>query len=487
MAEKFYITTPIYYANAKPHLGHAFTAVYADVLARWQKIQRKDVFFTVGTDEHGAKIAKAAEKAGREPQNFVDEIAGEYKKTWQALNIQYNDFIRTTSGKHKEGVLAFIKKIHEAGDIYEGVYEGLYCVECENFVLERNLKNGLCPDHLIAPKKVKEKNHFFNLKKYLPLVKEKITSGELKITSESRKNEILSIIEAGVPDFSITRGNVKWGIPFPYDKKQTIYVWADALANYITVLDFPDGENYKNFWPADMHIIGADINKFHSIFWPAMLMSAGLPLPKNIFVHGLFTINGQKMSKTLGNIIDPVDIVNKFGADGARYLTLSQFPAGEHGDVKAQGFINKYNSDLANGVGNLFERSLAMMIDYEGGVVDKKSKLDEKIKKQADEVEKSYGKHMDAFQLFEALGDVFSFIKTLDRYINEEQPWVLNKNKNEKLDVVLSTLLFGIEKIIVWLEPFMPSKMREAKDYIAKMQKGELNKKEKLNLFPRIS
>lgn len=486
MAEKFYITTPIYYANAKPHLGHAFTAVYADVIARWQKNKGKKVFFTVGTDEHGAKIAAAAEKNGKEPQNFVDGVAGEYKKTWQTLNIEYSEFIRTTSDKHKKGVLAFLDKIYKSGDIYEDVYEGLYCVGCENFVLERNLKGGLCPDHLIAPKKIKEKNYFFNLKKYLPAIKEKIAGGELKITPESRKNEILSIIETDIPDFSITRESVKWGIPFPYDKEQTIYVWADALANYITVLDFPDGEKYKNFWPADAHIVGADINKFHSIFWPAMLMSAGLSLPKNIFVHGLFTVNGQKMSKTLGNIINPLDMVKKFGADAARYLTLSQFPASEHGDVRAEEFTTKYNSDLANGAGNLFERSLTMMIDFRAGVVDDKKGVEEKIKFLAEKTEKSYENNFENYKLYEALADVFSFIKRLDRYINEEQPWALNKNNNPKLDIILTTLFFGINKTAEWLAPFMPLKTQEAKDYIAKMRKGELKKGDKLGLFPRI-
>lgn len=485
MADKFYITAPIYYANAKPHLGHAFTVVYADVIARWQKSKKKEVFFAVGTDEHGTKIAEAAEKNGKEPQNFVDGVAEEYKETWQALNIQYDDFIRTTSDRHKKGVLAFVEKIYKSGDIYEDVYEGLYCVGCENFVLERNLKDGLCPDHLIAPKKVKEKNYFFNLKKYLPAIKEKITGGELNIAPESRKNEILGIINGDMPDFSITRESVKWGIPFPYDKEQTIYVWADALANYITVLDFPDGEKYKNFWPADVHVIGADINKFHSIFWPAMLMSAGLDLPKSVFAHGLFTVNGQKMSKTLGNVIDPLDMVKKFGADGARYLMLSQFPAGEHGDVKAEKFAEKYNSDLANGAGNLFERSFTMMIDYKGGIIGEKF-TDEKIKKYADDAEKDYSQHFENFQLFEALNDVFSFIKILDKYINEEQPWVLNKNKDPKLDDVLSALLFGINKVTQWLAPFMPSKMQEVKDYIAKMRTGVLNKGEKLGLFPRV-
>ena len=484
--EKFYLTTPIYYASGKPHIGHSFTSVFADVVARWQKSKGKDIFFSAGLDEHGSKIEEKAKKENKDPQKFTDEIAQSYLSAWKSLGIEYSDFIRTTSEKHKNGVLEFVKKLRDAGDIYEGEYEGLYCVGCENFVLERNLVNGLCPDHLIAPRKIKEKNYFFNLKKYLPEIKNKIEKGELKIIPDNRKNETLAMIESGVSDFSITRENLQWGISFPYGKNQTIYVWADALMNYATVLDYPNGENFKKYWPPDLHIIGAEINKFHSIYWPAMLMSADLLLPKEIFIHGLFTVNGQKMSKTTGNIIDPIELAEKFGADAARYLLLSQFPASEHGDVKAEEFARKYNSDLANGIGNLLERSFTMMIDYRGGILGDKNGLEEKIKSSVEKTEKNYENNFDNYKLYEALADVFAFIKKLDVYINEEQPWALNKNKDNKLDMVLSTLLFGIEKIIVWLEPFMPNKIGEVKNHILKLQSGKLKKGDKLGLFPRI-
>ena len=483
---KFYLTTPIYYASGKPHIGHSFTSVFADVVARWQKSKGKDIFFSAGLDEHGSKIEEKAKKENKDPQKFTDEIAQSYLSAWKNLGIGYTDFIRTTSLKHKKGVLEFIKKLWDAGDIYEGEYEGLYCVGCENFVLERNLVDGLCPDHLIAPQKIKEKNYFFNLKKYLPEIKKKIEKGELKIIPDSRKNETLAMMESGVSDFSVTRENLQWGISFPYGKNQTIYVWADALMNYATVLDYPNGENFKKYWPPDLHIIGAEINKFHSIYWPAMLMSADLLLPKEIFIHGLFTVNGQKMSKTTGNIIDPIELAEKFGADAARYLLLSQFPASEHGDVKAEEFARKYNSDLANGIGNLLERSFTMMIDYRGGILGDKNGLEEKIKSSVEKTEKNYENNFDNYKLYEALADVFAFIKKLDVYINEEQPWALNKNKDNKLDMVLSTLLFGIEKIIVWLEPFMPNKIGEVKNHILKLQSGKLKKGEKLGLFPRI-
>src|SRR3989344_2350368 len=484
--EKFYLTTPIYYASGKPHIGHSFTSVFADVVARWQKSKGKDIFFSAGLDEHGSKIEEKAKKENKDPQKFTDEIAQSYLSAWKSLGIEYSDFIRTTSLKHKNGVLEFVKKLWDAGDIYEGEYEGLYCVGCENFVLERNLVDGLCPDHLVAPQKIKEKNYFFNLKKYLPEIKKKIETRELKIIPDSRKNETLAMVESGVSDFSITRENLQWGILFPYDKNQTIYVWADALINYATILDYPDGKNFKKYWPPDLHIIGAEINKFHSIFWPAMLMSASLQLPKEIFIHGLLTVNGQKMSKTIGNIIDPIELAEKFGADSARYLLLSQFPASEHGDVKAEEFARKYNSDLANGIGNLLERSFTMMIDYRGGILGDKNGLEEKIKSSAEKTEKSYENNFENYKLYEALADVFAFIKKLDVYINEEKPWVLNKNQDEKIDVVLNTLLFGIEKIIVWLEPFMPSKMAQTKKYFIKLKNGEIEKGGRIGLFPRV-
>ena len=484
--EKFYLTTPIYYASGKPHIGHSFTAVFADVVARRQKSKSKDVFFSAGLDEHGSKIEEKAKKENKDPQKFTDEIAQSYLSAWKSLGIEYSDFIRTTSLKHKNGVLDFVKKMRDAGDIYEGEYEGLYCVGCENFVLERNLVDGLCPDHLAAPQKIKEKNYFFNLKKYLPEIKKKIEKEELKIIPDSRKNETLAMIESGVPDFSLTRESLQWGIPFPYGKNQTIYVWAEALMNYATVLDYPDGENFKRYWPPDLHIIGAEINKFHTIFWPAMLISAGLPLPKEIFIHGLFTVNGQKMSKTIGNIIDPIELAEKFGADAARYLLLSQFPASEHGDVKAEEFARKYNSDLANGIGNLLERSFTMMIDYRGGILDAKKGLEEKIKLSAEKTEKNYENNFENYKLYETLADIFAFIKKMDVYINREQPWTLTKNKDEKLDKVLNTLLFGIEKIIAWLEPFMPSKMAQTKKYFIKLKKGEIEKGDRIGLFPRV-
>lgn len=468
MPDKFYITTPIYYASGKPHIGHAFATIFADVLARYHKSLGKEVFFSVGMDEHGAKIAEKAKQENKSPQEFVDEISKSYIDAWSALNIGYSDFVRTTSQKHKEIVIEFIKKNYEAGDIYEGVYEGLYCVGCEKFLTEKELVNNVCPDHLTIPQKIKEKNYFFNLKKYLPEIKKNIENNVLSIKPESRKNEILNIINSGISDFSITREKekVSWGIPFPYDDSQIIYVWLDALVNYL---------GPKDFWPADLHVIGADINKFHSIFWPGLLLSAKLPLPKNIFSHGLFTINGQKISKTVGNIIDPLDMIKKFGVDATRYLLLSQFPATEHSDIKELEFIVKYNADLANGIGNLFERVFTMIREY---------KIHLEARLLSEDADKNFKNYMENYQLFEALREVLLFAKKLDGYITETQPWILAKDNDPKLEEVLSSLFCGVEKIIEWLEPFMPEKIKIAKDYAQKIKSGNYPE-EKLGLFPR--
>ncbi|MBI4993396.1 methionine--tRNA ligase [Candidatus Wolfebacteria bacterium] len=485
MKEKFYITTPIYYASGAPHIGHAFTTIFADVISRYKRLKNFDVFFLTGMDEHGAKIAELAKKT---PQEFVDELAEKYIGLWKALEIENNDFIRTTSQRHKNGVLNFFEKLKESGDIYEGFYEGLYCVGCEDFILERNLVNGLCPDHLKKPELIKEKNYFFNLKKYLPVIKEKIEKNKIKIIPESRKNEALNILSGDLPDFSITREKVKWGIPYPFDKNQIIYVWVEALLNYITALDFSidfsSGEKLKKYWPADVHIIGAEINKFHTIFWPALLMSVNLPLPKKIFIHGLFTINGQKMSKTLGNIIDPEKLAEKFGADAVRYFLISQFPASEHGDIKEGGFVEKYNSDLANGIGNLFERTFTMALKYGA---DFKS-IDEEVKKNSDEIIKKYEFHMENFELYESLREVFILAKFLDRYLNDKNPWTLYKNNpsNQEISKILNSVVFGIETIIKMLNPFMPEKMKNAEIFLNKLKNKEIKDGDKLNLFPRV-
>lgn len=483
---KFYITTPIYYASADPHVGHAMATLYADTIVRYRKSKGDDIFFLVGTDEHGSKIAEKAEEQGIKPQAFVDAIATRYQTIWAALYIRYDIFMRTTSEKHLRGVKMFFERLHESGDIYEGSYEGLYCIGCEDFITETKLIDGLCPDHLKAPEKVKEKNYFFNLKKHLPRVREKIASDELRVTPETRKNEILRMIDAGIPDFAITRDRTRvgWGIPYFYDDTQTIYVWGDALLNYVTALDFPEGDAFNKFWPADIHLVGSDINKFHSIYWPAMLLSAGLPLPRMIFVHGLFTVNGQKMSKTLGNIIDPHALINEFGADATRYLLLSQFPATEYGDVKQSEFSMKYNANLANGIGNLLQRVLAMIIAYRPAIDERA--INEKVARALESFEARYTEHMDGYALFEALQVAAQTVAFLDAYINETEPWKMNQMKDARLSLVLSSLLYGIRTTVRFLMPFMPIKMKQAQDLCDAAQKGMLSPEPLTPLFPRI-
>ncbi len=478
---KFYVTTPIYYATGKPHIGHAFATLYADVIARYEKIKNNDVFLVVGTDEYGTKVAEKAAQKNETPREFVDEISSFYKEAWRELNVNYDDFIRTTEDRHKKGVLKFIQRLIESGSIYKGKYEGLYCSNCEKFLTEKELVNGLCPDHLKPPQKISEENYFFNLKKYLPRVRQKISDDELKIRPESRRKETLNLIDADIADFSISREKVKWGIGYPGDPNQTIYVWAEALMNYVTVLDFPDGEKYKKFWPVDLHVIGVEINRFHTIFWPAMLLAIKEPLPREIFIHGLFTINGQKMSKSIGNVIYPLALVKKFGSDSSRYLLLSQFPASEHGDIKEESFVKKYNADLANGIGNLFERIFTLAIKYKYNC-DDGDDYDEEIKDFQEKTEAAYGEKMDNYLLYDALTEVFSFVKKLDQYIDVNKPWRLIKERNSETEEILNTLIFGVEKIIAWLRPFMPMKMEEAEKYLLELETQE----EKLNLFPRI-
>lgn len=488
--EGFYITTPIYYASGKPHIGHAFTTIYADVVARYQKSLGKDVFFVSGMDEHGQKIYEKALAEHKATKDFVDEIAKDYEKVWDALNIQYDKFIRTTSETHKKGVLEFIETIHNTENavnkkyIYPDFYEGLYCVQCEKFYTEKELVRGLCPDHLSEPQKIRERNYFFNLKEFLPQIKKKIENDELKIIPLAKKNEVLKMMDAGIPNFPITREKVVWGIPYPKDKNQTIYVWSDALVSYLTALSYPDGAEYKRFWPADLHIIGAEINKFHSIYWPGLLMSAKLPLPKEIFVHGLFTVDGQKMSKTVGNVVDPLEIIKKFGADAARYLLISQFPATEHGDVKESSFTKKYNTDLANGIGNLAERVFTMILN--SGAHIKEKYIDRNFQADIHKIESAYNKYLEEYNLFEALRTIFTFIKYLDREINEKKPWSEDLLSQATKKLFFVNLLFGVEKIFSWLEPFMPGKMSGAKNYAAKVRNKEISPKEKLDLFPRI-
>ncbi|PJB98939.1 MAG: methionine--tRNA ligase, partial [Candidatus Nealsonbacteria bacterium CG_4_9_14_0_8_um_filter_36_17] len=361
--KKFYITTSIAYTNTPPHIGYALELIQADVLARYHRILGKKVFFLTGTDEHGQKVVKAAEEAEKEPKEFTDKITARFKLLTKVLNLSNTDFIRTTDEKRHWPVAREVwLKLKENGDIYKKNYKGLYCVGCEAFITKKDLINGKCKIHQKEPEVVEEENYFFRLSKYSKQIKEIIKKDNVKIIPEERKNEMLNFVSQGLEDvsFSRPRKDLKWGIPVPDDNSQTIYVWADALINYISALDYPNGENFKKYWPADVHCLGKDILRFHSTIWLGMLLSLGLELPKNIFVHGFITSNGQKMSKSLGNVIDPFELVKKYGTDAVRYFLLREITPTEDGDFTYEKFEARYNSDLASGLGNLVARVLTL-------------------------------------------------------------------------------------------------------------------------------
>lgn len=480
---KFYITTPIYYVNDKPHIGHAYTTVVADVLARFyrQKLGEENVYFLTGTDEHGAKIAEAADKAGIDPQKFTDNVAQEFKNAWQALDINYNGFIRTTDDNHKKTVIDILEKLKVAKTpngkdvLYEADYEGLYCVGCEKFIVESELVDGKCPDHGKEPSKVTEKNWFFNLQDYLAIIKEKIESEEIKIYPESRKNEVLGLIsKQDLPDFSISRSkkSVPWGIDIPWDSDQKTYVWVDALSNYITALGYPDGEDYKKFWPADTQLMALDILKFHTLYWPAILMAIGEDLPKQMAIHGFFTIDGQKMSKTLGNVISPNELAEKYGADVTKYLILSQFSFGQESDIKVEDFPVKYNSDLVNGLGNLVNRVTNMVEKY----------LDGKIEVQFQDRDLG-DEEIRQLRFREALLTIWKIVQKDNGIIDKERPWELAKaGETEKLKEILGELVDDLHDIALSIAPFMP---QTSAKIIAMLSADKITKPSE-PLFPRL-
>ena len=487
---KYYLTTPIYYVNMKPHIGHAYTTVIADVVARSHRLRGYDVFFLTGTDEHGAKISKKAEEAGLTPEAYADSVSEEFKTAWKGLNISYDRFIRTTDADHVRGAKRVIKQLHESKALYEKDYEGLYCVGCERFLTEKELVDGKCPDHKTVPDAVKEKNYFFKLADYLPKVKKAIDEGELLIVPKKRRNEVLSLISQELEDFSISRETVEWGIPVPFDKKQTIYVWIEALTNYLNALGYgaegKDAELFQKFWPADDHLMAKEIVKFHAIYWPAMLMALNLPLPKRIFAHGHFTISGEKMSKTLGNVIDPQDIVKKWGTDAARYLLLNQFPVGDDGDVSLERMQAQYDSDLANDLGNLLQRTLVMMNKYKIPPVEcEGSPYNEEVHQRFTARcpnayvfdNKDFLNYIDNFKLDKALAIVKEIISGGNKYIEKEKPWELAKENQEKCEYVLQGLYNRLMLIALLIEPFMPGISEEMKCQLTEMKPEPMFKK----------
>lgn len=487
MAKKFYITTAIDYANAPLHLGHALEKVQTDVLARYHRFLGEEVFFLTGSDENAQKNVRAAKEKGIPVKKLIDKNVILFKKAIKLLNISNDDFIRTTDKKrHWPGVAKLWKECKKAGDVYKKSYRGLYCIGCEAFLTKRDLKDGLCPEHLIPPERVSEENYFFRLSRYQKKLENLIEQEKLKIIPEKRKNEVLSFIKSGLEDFSISRPIKRtkgWGIPVPGDPEQIIYVWFDALSNYITALGY-GGENetkFGKYWPADIHVIGKGVSRFHTIYWPAILLSAGIKLPEKIFIHGYLTVNGQKISKSLGNVINPIEVVKKYGTDSVRYFLLREFSPFADGDFTYKKFEERYNSDLAKGLGNLVGRVLTMAEEIKNEV--QTIKCEPEFEKEINRVKKEYKRAFEEFKFNEALITIWELIGFCDRYIEEKRPW---EEKNKK---TISNLLFALFEISHLLESFLPETSKsilhqlgikpEKKPWKFQIKKGK-------PLFPRL-
>ncbi|MBI2099444.1 methionine--tRNA ligase [Candidatus Uhrbacteria bacterium] len=452
-SKKFYITTPIYYVNDKPHIGHAYTMFAADALARYFRMRGFEVNFLTGTDENSQKNIEAAKKLGKEGdiKGYLDEMAAVWAETWDSLGMTNDDFIRTTETRHKKAIAKFIEVVWKRGDIYKGTYEGWYCVGCETFLPESDLESGLCPIHKKPPEKIKEENYFFKLSKYRKALLNHIKKHPDFIAPESRRNEVVSYIQNFMEDISITRASAKCGTPFPKDKHHAIYVWFDALINYLSAVGYgADGKKFQKYWPADLHLVGKDIIKFHCALWPAMLLSAGLPLPKKVFAHGFFTIDGEKISKSLGNAINPVELTSRFGVDALRYYLLREIGFGNDGDFSPDRMSERYNADLANGLGNLTARILGMAEKYFGGIVPPRATG------RIAHTWLSYEVNMGSLRLDLALSDIWDAVGALDKFIDTEQPWVLAKIDKKRLSKVIYTLLESLRNIAWMVAPFLP-------------------------------
>ena len=463
--KKFYITTAIAYTSAKPHIGNTYEIILTDAIARFRRYIGDDVFFLTGTDEHGQKIQEKAEAAGVSPKEFVDNIAGQIRDIADMLNVSYDKFIRTTDDYHVDSVQKIFKKLYDQGDIYKSEYEGLYCTPCESFWTETQLKDGKCPDCGREVKKTKEEAYFFKMSKYQDKLMKYIEENPEFIQPESRKKEMVNnFLKPGLQDLCVSRTSFSWGIPVSFDEKHVIYVWIDALSNYITALGYnPDGSGdlYKKYWPADVHIIGKDILRFHTIYWPIMLMALGEPLPKQVFGHPWMLVGEEKMSKSRGNVIYAEDLVRHFGVDAVRYYSLHEMPFAQDGTITYDVFISRYNSDLANTLGNLVNRTVAMTNKYFGGVISKEGKEDsfdaDLIATIKDAKEKII-KKMETWHIADSMDEIWRIVDRANKYIDETMPWVLAKSEEDKprLMRVLYNLLETIRIIASLLSSFMP-------------------------------
>ena len=462
--EKFYITTPIYYPSANFHIGHCYTTIIADAIARYKRLTGYDVFYLTGTDEHGLKIQKKAEEAGITPQEYVDDIVENSKDLWKRLNISYDKFIRTTDKEHVECVQKIFEKLYNQGDIYKGEYKGLYCTPCESFWTETQLVDGKCPDCGRDVNEVSEEAYFFKLSKYQDRLVKFYDEHPTFIEPESRKNEMLNnFIKPGLDDLCVSRTTFNWGVPVTFDDKHVVYVWIDALSNYISALGYlsDDDSLFKRYWPANLHIVGKEIVRFHTIIWPIMLMALDLPLPEKVFGHGWLVINGGKISKSLGNYKDPREYIDSYGVDAVRYFVLREVPFGSDGSFSEDALISRTNGDLANILGNLVNRTIGMANKYFDGVITNtnvKEDIDDDLIKEAIDLKNVVNDYMDKLEVSKAITSIFDLLRNCNKYIDETMPWVLSKDetKKDRLNTVLYNLIECIRISTILLQAFIP-------------------------------
>ena len=467
--DKYYITTPIYYPSANFHIGHCYTTIVADAIARYKRSKGYDVYFQTGTDEHGLKIETKAREAGVAPKQYVDEVVENAKDLWKALDISYDYFIRTTDENHVKTVQKIFTKLYEQGDIYKGTYKGLYCVPCESFWTKTQLVDGKCPDCGREVKEVEEEAYFLKLSKYQDRLVKYLDEHPDFIEPESRKNEMINnFIKPGLEDLCVSRTSFKWGIPVPFDEKHVVYVWLDALTNYITSLGYmsDDDSKFKKYWPADLHLVGKEIIRFHTIVWPIILMALDLPLPKKVYGHGWLVIEGAKISKSLGNYRDPREYIEYFGVDVVRYFVLREVPFGSDGNFSVEALIDRTNADLANTLGNLVQRTISMANKYFDGVVTNKEvyeDIDASLIEKINSLDEEISKDIDSLEISNALNKIFEVLRASNKYIDETTPWILAKDESSKdrLETVLYNLLESIRVCSINLSFAIPSTSKE--------------------------